>query len=177
MRSETSAIHTTDAFCTIETPEGPNIGLISSLCVYAKINKLGFIETPYLKIDHGKVIQNADPVYLSAEEEEKKIIAQANTILDEEGNFVKERVKTRYLADYPIVERDKVDLIDSAPNQIASIAASLIPSLATRRTLTGRWWGSDIDACRLPRLSIRKRRSGKVPGIRRQGRARLARAH
>lgn len=115
--------------CTIETPEGPNIGLISSLCVYAKINKLGFIETPYLKVDHGKVIQNSDPVYLSAEEEEKKIIAQANTILDEEGNFVRERVKTRYLADYPINERDKVDLIDSAPNQIASIAASLIPFL------------------------------------------------
>ncbi|MGM0566081.1 MAG: DNA-directed RNA polymerase subunit beta [Bacteroidota bacterium] len=115
--------------CTIETPEGPNIGLISSLCVYAKINKLGFIETPYLDIQNGKVNKGKDPIYLSAEEEEKKIIAQANTLLDEDGNFVRERVKTRFLADYPIVERDKVDLIDSAPNQIASIAASLIPFL------------------------------------------------
>lgn len=115
--------------CTIETPEGPNIGLISSLCVYAKINKLGFIETPYLNIEKGKVMKDQDPIYLSAEEEEKKIIAQANTVLDKDGNFSNERVKTRFLADYPIVEREKVDLIDSAPNQIASIAASLIPFL------------------------------------------------
>ncbi len=115
--------------CTIETPEGPNIGLISSLCVYAKINKLGFIETPYLNIENGKVMKDQEPIYLSAEEEEKKIIAQANTVLDPDGNFSNERVKTRFLADYPIVEREKVDLIDSAPNQIASIAASLIPFL------------------------------------------------
>lgn len=115
--------------CTIETPEGPNIGLISSLCVYAKINKLGFIETPYLNIDNGRVKIDEDPVYLSAEEEERKIIAQANTVLDEKGNFVNDRIKTRFLADYPIVEKEKVDLIDSAPNQIASIAASLIPFL------------------------------------------------
>ena len=115
--------------CTIETPEGPNIGLISSLCVYAKINKLGFIETPYLQVEQGKVQQDKEPVYLSAEEEEKKIIAQANTMLDDQGNFAKDRVKARFLADYPIIERDKVDLIDSAPNQIASIAASLIPFL------------------------------------------------
>jgi DNA-directed RNA polymerase subunit beta len=115
--------------CTIETPEGPNIGLISSLCVYAKINKLGFIETPYLKIEKGKVLKDEDPIYLSAEEEEKKIIAQASTLLDEEGKFVREKVKARSLADYPIIEREKVDLIDSAPNQIASIAASLIPFL------------------------------------------------
>ena len=115
--------------CTIETPEGPNIGLISSLCVYAKINKLGFIETPYLNVENGKVMKDQDPIYLSAEEEEKKIIAQANTVLDPDGNFSNERVKTRFLADYPIVEREKVDLIDSAPNQIASIAASLIPFL------------------------------------------------
>ena len=115
--------------CTIETPEGPNIGLISSLCVYAKINKLGFIETPYLQIDEGKVQKDKEPVYLSAEEEEKKIIAQANTVLDDEGNFSNEKVKARFLADYPIIEKNKVDLIDSAPNQIASIAASLIPFL------------------------------------------------
>ncbi len=115
--------------CTIETPEGPNIGLISSLCVYAKINKLGFIETPYRNVIEGSVDRNTNPVYLSAEEEEDKIIAQANTILDEKGNFVREKVKARYLADYPIIEREKVDLIDIAPNQIASIAASLIPFL------------------------------------------------
>ncbi|MCF8232414.1 MAG: DNA-directed RNA polymerase subunit beta [Bacteroidales bacterium] len=115
--------------CTIETPEGPNIGLISSLCVYAKINKLGFIETPYLQIDQGKVEKEKEPVYLSAEEEEKKIIAQANTVLDQDGNFSNDRVKARFLADYPIIDKNKVDLIDSAPNQIASIAASLIPFL------------------------------------------------
>jgi len=115
--------------CTIETPEGPNIGLISSLCVYAKINKLGFIETPYLQIEEGKVRKEKEPVYLSAEEEEKKIIAQANTVLDEDGNFSNDKVKARFLADYPIIEKNKVDLIDSAPNQIASIAASLIPFL------------------------------------------------
>jgi len=115
--------------CTIETPEGPNIGLISSLCVYAKINKLGFIETPYLQIEEGKVRKDKEPVYLSAEEEEKKIIAQANTVLDDQGNFTNDKVKARFLADYPIIEKNKVDLIDSAPNQIASIAASLIPFL------------------------------------------------
>ncbi|MCF8302979.1 MAG: DNA-directed RNA polymerase subunit beta [Bacteroidales bacterium] len=115
--------------CTIETPEGPNIGLISSLCVYAKINKLGFIETPYYQVDSGQVDYAKPPVYLSAEEEENKIIAQANTVMDQEGQFVNERVKARYLADYPIIERDKVDMIDIAPNQIASIAASLIPFL------------------------------------------------
>lgn len=115
--------------CTIETPEGPNIGLISSLCVYAKINKLGFIETPYRKVENGKVLMEEDPIYLSAEEEEDKIIAQANTILNDKGEMVREKVKVRYLADYPIIEREKVDLIDSATNQIASIAASLIPFL------------------------------------------------
>ncbi len=115
--------------CTIETPEGPNIGLISSLCVYAKINRLGFIETPYKRVIEGKVDLNEDPLYLSAEEEENKIIAQATTEMDNEGNFINERIKVRYLADYPIIEKEKVDLIDIAPNQIASIAASLIPFL------------------------------------------------
>jgi len=115
--------------CTIETPEGPNIGLISSLCVYAKINKLGFIETPYKKVVNGNVLIQDPPVYLSAEEEEKKIIAQASTELKEDGQIDLEKVKVRYLADYPIVEKEKVDLIDIAPNQIASIAASLIPFL------------------------------------------------
>ncbi|MFZ4462682.1 MAG: DNA-directed RNA polymerase subunit beta [Bacteroidales bacterium] len=115
--------------CTIETPEGPNIGLISSLCVFAKINRLGFIETPYREVREGRVDMSESPVYLSAEEEEDKIIAQANTALKADGLFRDERVKVRYLADYPIIDREKVDLIDVAPNQIASIAASLIPFL------------------------------------------------
>ncbi len=116
--------------CTIETPEGPNIGLISSLCVFAKINKLGFIETPYRNVIEGKIESGVDPIYLSAEEEEKKIIAQASTILKEDGQtFQRDKVKARFLADYPIIEKEKVDLIDIAPNQIASIAASLIPFL------------------------------------------------
>jgi len=115
--------------CTIETPEGPNIGLISSLCVYAKINKLGFIETPYRKVENGVVNTTEEPIYLSAEEEEKKIIAQANEELDKNGCFIADKVKTRYLADYPIVEKHEVHLMDVAPNQITSIAASLIPFL------------------------------------------------
>ncbi|MBC8316099.1 MAG: DNA-directed RNA polymerase subunit beta [Bacteroidales bacterium] len=115
--------------CTIETPEGPNIGLISSLCVYAKIDRLGFIETPYRKVNEGKVALTEAPIYLTAEEEENKIIAQASTSIDEKGSLMEERVKVRYLADYPIIEKTKVDLIDIAPNQIASIAASLIPFL------------------------------------------------
>jgi len=115
--------------CTIETPEGPNIGLISSLCVFAKINRLGFIETPYRHVVNGKVDLSEGPVYLSAEEEENKIIAQATTLMDDDGNFLDNRVKVRYLADYPIVEKGNVDLIDIAPNQMASIAASLIPFL------------------------------------------------
>jgi len=115
--------------CTIETPEGPNIGLISSLCVYAKINKLGFIETPYKHVINGKVSLDEPPVYLSAEEEENKIIAQACTEMEDDGTFKDDKIKVRYLADYPIVEKEKVDMIDIAPNQIASIAASLIPFL------------------------------------------------
>ncbi len=115
--------------CTIETPEGPNIGLISSLCVYAKINDLGFIETPYRKVIDGKIDFEHPPIYLSAEEEEDKVIAQANTVVDDKGQFVNPKVKVRYQADYPIVPREEVDLIDIAPNQIASIAASLIPFL------------------------------------------------
>ncbi len=115
--------------CTIETPEGPNIGLISSLCVYAKINNLGFIETPYRFVKNGKVDFKATPIYLSAEEEEKKIIAQANALLLKDGKFASSKVKARFLADYPIVDPNEVDLMDIAPNQIASIAASLIPFL------------------------------------------------
>ncbi|GHT79944.1 DNA-directed RNA polymerase subunit beta [Bacteroidia bacterium] len=116
--------------CPIETPEGPNIGLISSLCIYARINKLGFIETPYRKVESGKVNLNDDAVrYFSAEEEENKTIAQANAKLDDKGKFLDTRVKCRFEADYPMPEPEKIDLMDVAPNQIASIAASLIPFL------------------------------------------------
>jgi DNA-directed RNA polymerase subunit beta len=116
--------------CPIETPEGPNIGLISSLCVFAKISKLGFIETPYRHTENGKVeLSNKGVVYLSAEEEEGKIIAQANAPLLEDGSFKNPRVKSRYEADYPLSDKQDVHLMDVAPNQIASIAASLIPFL------------------------------------------------
>ncbi|MBP5341039.1 MAG: DNA-directed RNA polymerase subunit beta [Bacteroidales bacterium] len=115
--------------CTIETPEGPNIGLISSLCVYAKINELGFIETPYQRVVDGQVQLNEPPVYLSAEAEENKTVAQATTPQDEEGHITESRVKARRQADFPIVTPDEIDLIDIASNQIASIAASLIPFL------------------------------------------------
>jgi DNA-directed RNA polymerase subunit beta len=115
--------------CTIETPEGPNIGLISSLCVYAKINKLGFIETPYKTVTTGKVDLNKPVIYLTAEEEDRKIIAQANAELDEKGNFKHPRIKARYESDYPVVDPEQIALMDVAPNQIASIAASLIPFL------------------------------------------------
>ena len=115
--------------CTIETPEGPNIGLISSLCVYAKINELGFIETPYQRVVDGQVQLNEDPIYLSAEAEENKTVAQATTPQDEEGHITEARVKARRQADFPIVSADEIDLIDIASNQIASIAASLIPFL------------------------------------------------
>lgn len=114
--------------CPIETPEGPNIGLISSLCVYAKINKLGFIETPYRKVVDGKVCFD-DIVYLSAEEEEEKVIAQANALIDDDGNFLSSRVKSRDEGDFVVTDPQQIELMDVAPNQIASIAASLIPFL------------------------------------------------
>ncbi len=116
--------------CTIETPEGPNIGLISSLCVYAKVNKLGFIETPYRNVEEGKVDLTQKAVtYLSAEEEDGKTIAQANAILKDNGEFESDRIKSRYEGDFPVVEPNDVTLMDVAPNQIASIAASMIPFL------------------------------------------------
>src|SRR6056297_3198435 len=115
--------------CPIETPEGPNIGLISSLCVYAKINDLGFIETPYRKVTDGKVDLSGDASFLSAEEEEGITIAQANAPIDEQGKFINPRIKSRLEADYPLATPEEVELMDVAPNQIASIAASLIPFL------------------------------------------------
>ncbi len=116
--------------CPIESPEGPNIGLISSLCVYAKINNLGFIETPYRKVENGVCnVNNDDVIYLSAEEEESKIIGQGNAPLKEDGNFIRKVVKCRKDADYPVVPPAQVDLMDVAPQQIASIAAALMPFL------------------------------------------------
>ena len=115
--------------CTIETPEGPNIGLISSLCVFAKINNLGFIETPYREVKNGVVDFKKEPVYLTAELEEDKIIAQATTPVDNDGRFTDKEIKARYIADYPIVSPEEINLMDVGPNQIASIAASLIPFL------------------------------------------------
>ena len=116
--------------CPIETPEGPNIGLISSLCVYAKINNLGFIETPYRKVEDAKVnLNNDEVIYLTAEMEEGKIIAQGNAPLNDDGTFIRTKVKTRQDADFPITAPADVELMDVAPIQIASIAASLIPFL------------------------------------------------
>ena len=114
--------------CPIETPEGPNIGLISSLGVFAKVNNLGFIETPYRKVTDGK-INLEETIYLSAEEEESKLIAQANIPFDEEGNITASKIIARQEADYPVIDPTNVDYTDVAPNQIASISASLIPFL------------------------------------------------
>ncbi|MDE6553246.1 MAG: DNA-directed RNA polymerase subunit beta [Muribaculaceae bacterium] len=116
--------------CPIETPEGPNIGLISSLCVYAKINNLGFIETPYRKVTDSVVdLNNEDVIYLTAEMEEGKNIAQGNAPLNDDGSFIRDKVKARQDADFPIVAPKDIELMDVAPIQIASIAASLIPFL------------------------------------------------
>ena len=116
--------------CPIETPDGPNIGLISSLCVYAKINDFGFIETPYRIVNDSRVdLDNADVRYFTAEEEEGKIIAQGNAPLNDDGTFINSRVKARQDADFPVVTPDEVQLMDVSPTQIASIAASLIPFL------------------------------------------------
>ncbi len=114
--------------CPIETPEGPNIGLISSLGVYAKVNNLGFIETPYRKVDNGKINLN-EIYYLSAEEEENKLIAQANIGFDDSGKITDEKIIARDQADFPVVGPEKINYTDVAPNQIASISASLIPFL------------------------------------------------
>ncbi len=115
--------------CPIETPEGPNIGLISSLGIYAKINQLGFIETPYRQVENGKVDLDSAPIYLNAEDEEDKVIAQANVEMKDNGEIATERVIARLDGDYPVVEPQQVDLIDVAPNQISGISASLIPFL------------------------------------------------
>jgi DNA-directed RNA polymerase subunit beta len=115
--------------CPIETPEGPNIGLISSLSSYAKVNSMGFLETPYREVINGKVNVKDEPRYLSAEEEEEKLIAQANIPISEDGTIERDRITAREEGDFPLVEPTKVHYIDVAPNQIASISASLIPFL------------------------------------------------
>ena len=113
--------------CPIETPEGPNIGLISSLCIHARINEFGFIETPYRKVKNGKIVEEIE--FLTAEREDEVTIAQANAVLDERGRFTEEKVKARYQSDYPVTEPEKIQYMDVAPNQIVSAAAALIPFL------------------------------------------------
>jgi len=115
--------------CTIETPEGPNIGLISSLCVHAKVNRMGFIETPYLTVKEGVVDLAKGVTFLTAEEEDEQHIAQANARYDENGVLANDKVKARFEGDFPVVEPDKITFMDIAPNQIVSVAASLIPFL------------------------------------------------
>ncbi|HEY5614801.1 MAG TPA: DNA-directed RNA polymerase subunit beta, partial [Bacteroidota bacterium] len=113
--------------CPIETPEGPNIGLISSLCIHARINDFGFIETPYRRVKNGKVMEDLE--FLTAEKEDEVTIAQANSALDDKGRLTDEKVKARYQSDYPVTEPDKIQYMDVAPNQIVSAAAALIPFL------------------------------------------------
>lgn len=113
--------------CPIETPEGPNIGLISSLCTYARINSLGFVETPYRKVKNHRVTRQI--TYLNADDEDKVVIAQANAPLSEKGEFIKSKIKARYRSDYPVVGPDELDYMDVSPNQIVSVAAALIPFL------------------------------------------------
>jgi DNA-directed RNA polymerase subunit beta len=115
--------------CTIETPEGPNIGLISTLCVHAKINKMGFLETPYRKVKEGKVVLSGDPIYLSAEGEDYMKIAQANAPVTEKGAFEGDRVKCREHGDFPVLTPEEIEYMDVAPNQIVGVSASMIPFL------------------------------------------------
>jgi DNA-directed RNA polymerase subunit beta len=115
--------------CTIETPEGPNIGLISTLCTHAKINKLGFLETPYRKVVDSKVVLDGEPLYLSAEQEDYMKIAQANTPLDEKGAFKIDRIASREHGDFPVLNASELEYMDVAPNQIVGVSASLIPFL------------------------------------------------
>ncbi|WP_421763155.1 DNA-directed RNA polymerase subunit beta [Ekhidna sp.] len=115
--------------CTIETPEGPNIGLISSLCVHAKVNQMGFIETPYREVGKGTVDMSGNVKYLTAEEEDTHNIAQANAPLSEKGKFLNDKIKARFEGDFPLCSEDEVSYMDVAPNQIVSVAASMIPFL------------------------------------------------
>ena len=115
--------------CTIETPEGPNIGLISTLCVHAKVNKMGFLETPYRKVNSGIVNLEGEETYLSAEEEDNNKIAQANAPVRKDGTFINDKIKSRESGEFPVLTPEEVDYIDIAPNQIVGVSASLIPFL------------------------------------------------
>jgi DNA-directed RNA polymerase subunit beta len=115
--------------CTIETPEGPNIGLISTLCVHAKVNKMGFLETPYRKVNKGKVDLKEDPIFLSAEGEDFKKIAQANAPFDNKGTFESDRIKCRDHGEFPVLTPEEIEYMDVAPNQIVGVSASMIPFL------------------------------------------------
>ena len=115
--------------CTIETPEGPNIGLISTLCVHAKVNKMGFLETPYRRVEEGQVILRDDVEYLSAEGEDFKKIAQANSVITEKGAFVNDRIRCREHGEFPVLGPEEIEYMDVAPNQIVGVSASLIPFL------------------------------------------------
>ncbi len=115
--------------CTIETPEGPNIGLISTLCVHAQVNSMGFLETPYRKVNDGKINFREHPVYLSAEGEDFKKIAQANSPLDKKGEFLSDRIKCREHGEFPVLSPEEIEFMDVAPNQIVGVSASLIPFL------------------------------------------------
>ncbi len=115
--------------CTIETPEGPNIGLISTLCVHAKVNKMGFLETPYRRVENSKVVMTGEPLYLSAEGEDYKKIAQANAPVAEDGAFLNDRIKCREHGDFPVLDPPNIDFMDVAPNQIVGVSASMIPFL------------------------------------------------
>ncbi len=115
--------------CTIETPEGPNIGLISTLCIHAKVNKMGFLETPYREVIEGKVDVVNEAQYLSAEGEDFKRIAQANAPLDEKGAFLSDRIKCREHGDFPVLTPEEIEFMDVAPNQIVGVSASMIPFL------------------------------------------------
>ncbi len=115
--------------CTIETPEGPNIGLISTLCVHAKINEMGFIETPYRKVDNGKVDMKGDILYLNADEEDRFVIAQSNVPVDDKGKFAISKIKGRQQGEFMEFEPEQVEYMDVAPNQIVGVSASLIPFL------------------------------------------------
>ena len=164
--------------CTIETPEGPNIGLISSLCVHAKINNLGFIETPYRKVDNGRVKIEEEVIYLSAEEEDEHTIAQANSPMDAKGNLTNDLVKARFEGDFPIADKGTIHYMDVAPNQIVSIAASLIPFLEhddANRALMG----SNMmrQAVPLLRTDAPIVGTGIEPHVARDSRTKIGRAH
>ncbi len=143
--------------CTIETPEGPNIGLISTLCVHAKVNAMGFLETPYRSVNSGKVDVVSEPVYLSAEGEDFSKIAQASAVINEKGAFTNDRIKCREHGDFPVLEPKEVEYMDVAPNQIVGVSASLIPFLENddaNRALMGSNMQRQAVPCIRPRSPI-----------------------